>query len=156
MIINTNVCLTGYIYIYIVSVQSPFSERVGLPLHNILFTFLSVMDIFSVDLKFCLSTSTLPNHVLLGLPTGMTLNCVPTMTCRCCCFSFKTYGRNGATPILRYFNRTASSTTGGFSRWNILMCLKKYIILSSTVPVLDFKDAILFLQCLFFVHFHFL
>ena len=39
------------LYIYI-SVYSPFSDRVGLPLHNILSPFLSAMDI-SVDLKLC-------------------------------------------------------------------------------------------------------
>ena len=32
-------------YIYILSVYSPFSDRVGLPLHNIHSPFLSVMDI---------------------------------------------------------------------------------------------------------------
>ena len=37
----------------LLSVKSPFSDRVGLPLHNIPYPFLSVMDIFSVDLKFC-------------------------------------------------------------------------------------------------------
>ena len=31
---------------------SPFSNKVGLPLHNIPSPFLSVMDIFFVDLKF--------------------------------------------------------------------------------------------------------
>ena len=49
-------CLLIYNYdhtLYIVSVYSPFSNRVGLPLHNILSPFLSVMDIFFVDLKFC-------------------------------------------------------------------------------------------------------
>ena len=40
-------------YISILSVHGPFSDRVGLPLHNILSPFLSVMDIFFVDLKFC-------------------------------------------------------------------------------------------------------
>ena len=39
-----------------------------------------------------------------------------------CCLPSETYGRNGATPIFRSFHRTASSTTGGWSRWNILMC----------------------------------
>ena len=32
---------------------SPFSDSVGLPLHNILSPFLSVMDIFFIYLKFC-------------------------------------------------------------------------------------------------------
>ena len=40
------------IYIYILSVYSPFSDMVELPLHNILSPFPSVMDIFFVDLKF--------------------------------------------------------------------------------------------------------
>ena len=40
-------------HIYILSVYSPFSDRVGLPLYNILSQFISVMDIFFVDLKFC-------------------------------------------------------------------------------------------------------
>ena len=41
------------IYIYILSVYSPFSDRVGLPLHNIHipFPFTFIMDIFFVDLK---------------------------------------------------------------------------------------------------------
>ena len=38
---------------YILSVSSPFYDRVGVPLHNILSRFLSVMDIFFVNLKFC-------------------------------------------------------------------------------------------------------
>ena len=40
----------------------------------------------------------------------------------CCCMPSETYGKNGATPIFRSFHRTASSTTGGWSRLNILMC----------------------------------
>ena len=40
----------------------------------------------------------------------------------CCCFPSETYRRNGVTPIFRSFHRTASSTTGGWSSWNILMC----------------------------------
>ena len=40
----------------------------------------------------------------------------------CCCMPSETYGRNGVTPIFRSFHRTASSTTGGRSRWNILLC----------------------------------
>ena len=45
---------TLYIYIYILSVYSPFSDRVGLPLHNIHIPspFTSIMDIFFADLKF--------------------------------------------------------------------------------------------------------
>ena len=38
------------------------------------------------------------------------------------CLLSETYGRNGATPIFKYFHRTASFTSGGWSRWNILMC----------------------------------
>ena len=49
----------------LLSVYSPFSDRVGLPLHNINSPFPSVMDIF-----FAISASTLPNTVL-GLPTGL-------------------------------------------------------------------------------------
>ena len=52
--------------VYIFSVYCPFSDRVGLPLHNILSSFLPVMYIVSA-----MSTSTLSNHVLLGLPTGL-------------------------------------------------------------------------------------
>ena len=37
----------------LLSVYYPFSDRVGLPLHNIHSPFLSVMNIFFVDLKFC-------------------------------------------------------------------------------------------------------
>ena len=39
----------GYYYRFIVR----FPDRVGFPLHNIQSTFLSVMDTFFVDLKFC-------------------------------------------------------------------------------------------------------
>ena len=39
----------------------------------------------------------------------------------CCCLPSETYGRNGMTPIFRSFHRTASSTTGGWSRCNFLM-----------------------------------
>ena len=59
----------------------------------------------------------------------------------CCCMPSETYGRNGVTQIFRSFHRTASSTTGGWSRWNILMCFL-YIILSTTVSFLE--DTILF------------
>ena len=44
-----------------------------------------------------------------------------------CCLPSKTYGRNWATPIFRSFYRTASSTTGGWICWNIVMCLYIYI-----------------------------
>ena len=44
-----SLCL--YLYIIIIfSVYSSFSDRFGLPLHNILSPVLPVMDIFSVDL----------------------------------------------------------------------------------------------------------
>ena len=44
----------------------------------------------------------------------------PSLEYACCCLPSETYGRNGATPIFRsFFHRTASSTTGGWSRWNI-------------------------------------
>ena len=42
------------ISLLLLSVYGPFSNRVGLPLHNILSPFIYVMDIFIVDLK-CLS-----------------------------------------------------------------------------------------------------
>ena len=42
-----------YIILLLISVYSPFSDRVGLPLNNIISPFIPVMDIFSVDLKFC-------------------------------------------------------------------------------------------------------
>ena len=43
-----------YIYIYMLSAYSPFSDRIGLPLHNIHIPspFTSIMDIFFVDLKY--------------------------------------------------------------------------------------------------------
>ena len=53
----------------------------------------------------------------------------------------------GATPIFRSFHRTASSTTYGWSRWNIFNVLL-YMILSTTVSFLE--DTILFLQGLLF------
>ena len=55
----------------------------------------------------------------------------------------ETYGRNGVTQIFRYFHRTTSSTTGSWSRWNILLRFL-YIILSTTVSFLDLTDATLF------------
>ena len=36
--------------------------------------------------------------------------------CCCCCLPSETYGRNVVTSIFRSFHRTASSTTGGWSR----------------------------------------
>ena len=74
----------------------------------------------------CCASSVL-NVVLLncGLSLGV---------CLCyCCMPSETYGRNGATPIFRSFYRTTSSTTGGWSRWNILMCFLLCIILGNTV-----------------------
>ena len=50
------------------------------------------------------------------------------------CLPSEIYGRNGATPIFISFHRTTSSTTGGYSRWNILMCIL-YIILMKAVFV---------------------
>ena len=46
--------LNMHTYTYILSVYSPFSDRVGLPLHNIHIPspFTSIMDIFFVNLKF--------------------------------------------------------------------------------------------------------
>ena len=65
---------------YILSVYSPFSDRVGLPLHNIISLFLHVMDIFSSS---AISTTILYNHVLLGRPTDLlpsTLNSIHFFT----------------------------------------------------------------------------
>ena len=48
-------CIILFYYVsllLLLSVYSPFSDRVGLPLHNIPSPFLSIMDIFFVDLKF--------------------------------------------------------------------------------------------------------
>ena len=39
-----------------------------------------------------------------------------TINHECSCMPSETYGRNGATLIFRSFHRTASSTTGGWSR----------------------------------------
>ena len=64
--------------------------------------------------------------------------------CCCCCMPSENYGRNGVTPIFRSLHRTASSTTGGWSHFNVLL----YIILSTTVSFLE--DTILFLQGLLF------
>ena len=55
------------------SVYSLFSGRVGLPLDNIISPFLPVMDVFSVDLKFCHIRFYTLQHVLLGCPTGLQL-----------------------------------------------------------------------------------
>ena len=70
----------------------------------------------------------------------------------------ETYGRNGVTPIFRSFHRTANSTTGGWSLWNILMCFICIYIHSEHYGLI-FEDTILFLQGLLFfhfcVHFHF-
>ena len=67
--------------------------------------------------------------------------CIPSETC----------GRNGVTPIFRSFHRTDSSTTGGWSRWYILMCFFLYIIQSTMVSFLE--DTRLFLQGLLFFSF---
>ena len=50
----------------------------------------------------------------------------------------ETYGRIGVTPIFRSFHRTASSTTGGWSRLNSFNVLL-YIILSTKVSFLEEK-----------------
>ena len=57
---------------------------------------------------------------LVGLEPITTVIRSGRLRCCCCCLPSETYGRNGATPIFRsFFHRTASSTTGGWSRWNI-------------------------------------
>ena len=65
-----------------------------------------------------------------------------------CYLPSETYGRNGATQIFRSVHRTASSTTGDWSRWTIFNMLF-YIILSTTVSFLDLTRSSLFLH----VHF---
>ena len=50
---SCNVSKTVDFSVYILSVYSPFSDKVGLPLYSILCPFLSVMNNFSADLKFC-------------------------------------------------------------------------------------------------------
>ena len=59
-VLNAAFCMTcsllilyHLIYIYILSVYSPFSDRVGRTFHNILYLFPPVMDIFSVHLMVC-------------------------------------------------------------------------------------------------------
>ena len=52
-IFHTDVILTIFCCELLLSVYSPFSDGVVLPLHNIHSPFLPVMDIFFVDLKFC-------------------------------------------------------------------------------------------------------
>ena len=44
---------THSLYAYVLSVYSPFYDRVGLLLHNTISPFLPDMDIFSVDYNFC-------------------------------------------------------------------------------------------------------
>ena len=51
-------------------------------------------------------------------------------------------------------HRTASSTTGDWSRWNVSICFLLYIILSTTVSFLDLMPYF-FLQSLSFVHISF-
>ena len=75
------------------------------------------------------------------------------MICCCCFIPSQTYGKNGVTPIFRSFYRTASSTTGSWSRCT-LNCA--YIYHSGHYDIfLDLKDAISFLQYLLLcVYFH--
>ena len=80
---------------------------------------------------------------------GLGTSSISDYSC-CCCMPSETYGRNGVTPIFRSFHRTASSTTGGWSCWNILMCVL-YIILSTTVSFLE--DTIFLLLGLLFFYF---
>ena len=52
------------------------------------------------------------------------------------------YGRNGATPIFRSFHRTASSNTGSWSSWNILMCFTKVNDYGHTFTNAEVIDAV--------------
>ena len=60
----------------------------------------------------------------------------------CCCFTSETYGDSN----FRSFHRTESSTTGGWSRWNILVCFYYISLCPLRSPVLDLKDAFFFLN----------
>ena len=74
----------------------------------------------------------------------------------CCCFPSETYGRNGVTPIFGSFHRTASSTTGGWSPWNIFNVFFKYIILGTKVSYFWTLRMTFFNKVsIFCVHFHF-
>ena len=48
-----HIMLCNMISSYILSIYSPFSDRVGRPFHNTLSLFFPFVDIISVDLKFC-------------------------------------------------------------------------------------------------------
>ena len=52
---STHIHISVHVHkpLYMLSVYSPFCDRVVLPLHNILSPFISVIDMFFVDLKFC-------------------------------------------------------------------------------------------------------
>ena len=58
--------------------------------------------------------------------TGEVLDVCLCLACGGCCFYSETVGRNRATPIFRSFHRTPSSTTGGWSRGNTVMCFFIY------------------------------
>ena len=72
--IGDNVCVLYcinnkkiFINIYILSVYSLFSDRVGLPLHNILHLLLSWTSSLSIS-SLAISASTLSNHVVVVYP----------------------------------------------------------------------------------------
>ena len=71
--INSTLILWSHLIIIILllSVYGAFSDRVGLPLRNIPYQFLSGMGIFFVDLKFFHIRFYTLYHVLLYLPTGL-------------------------------------------------------------------------------------
>ena len=80
-VLNAAFCMTCSLLMLLWSVYSPFSDRIGLPVHNTPSPFLSVMDIFFVNLKFC--HIRFYTHVLLGPPTGplhSTLNSINFFT----------------------------------------------------------------------------
>ena len=72
----------------------------------------------------------------------------PFRHCCCCCMPSETYGSNEVTQIFRSFPRTVSSTTGGWSRWNILMC---FYISFWALRSHFLEDTILLLGLLFFI-----
>ena len=81
--------------------------------------------------------------------------CVRSEQHDCCCLPSETCGRNGTTPIIRSFHRTASSTTSDWSLWDILnVIFISFLALRS--HFLELKETIIFLQGLFFYVYIFL
>ena len=63
--------------------------------------------------------------ICLGVVVILVLNVMEVLSVGGGALLDRTYNglpKNWVTTIFRSFHRTASSTTGGWSRWNILMC----------------------------------